>query len=142
AYSRPPGAYPYELVTRVLSHVGGSVAVDLGSLVMGFVVLAGVAMLLRDDGRPAVPVVVLIAASPWWWIATTSLGDFVWALAAVVVGAVLARRDQRIWAGAAFGFALGFRASSILLVAAWLVAEQTGADRRPDLRDSARTAIT
>src|SRR3954454_16320455 len=47
-YSRPPGAYPHELVTRLLSNLGGSVAVNFGSLVMGFIVLAGVATLLRD----------------------------------------------------------------------------------------------
>lgn len=141
AYSRPPGSFPFELIASVLDHIGGSIAVNIGSLVMGFVVLLGVATLVRDAGRPMAPVVLVLAASPWWWIATTSLGDFVWALAAIVTGAVLARRDRRVLAGIAFGCAIGIRASSIFVIAAWLVAERVGTEEKVNPRATVRTAV-
>ncbi len=69
---------------------------------------------------------LVVATNPWFWIAATSLGDFVWALGLVLAGAVAAHRDHRIVAGLLFGLSIGCRASSGLLVVAWLLAERTG----------------
>jgi uncharacterized membrane protein len=82
----------------------------------------------RDRGRwPSLSVLVL-AANPWFWIAATSLGDYVWALGLVLAGAVVAQRDRRLVAGVLFGLAIGCRASSVLLVLAWFLAEGLGDD--------------
>ena len=70
--------------------------------------------------------------------------DFTWALALGLAGAVAAKADRRVLAGALFGLGIGCRASTVLLGLAWLVAERTGDDDedRPSWSDTARTAGT
>ena len=68
----------------------------------------------------------MLATNPWFWIAATSLGDFTWALGLLMAGAVAARRDQRAVAGVLFALAVGCRLSTVVLVVAWLAAEQIG----------------
>jgi hypothetical protein len=90
--------------------------------------------LVHDDGgRWPGWATLALAANPWFWIASTSLGDFVWAIGLGLGGAALARRGHRTWAGLLFGLAIGCRASTVLVAAAWLLAERTGdgADRPP-----------
>lgn len=128
-YSRPPGALPHEVLTRVVDLAAGSVGTALVAVVLGFLSLWAVGWLVREDGRPPAPTIVLVAANPWWWVATTSVGDFVWALSALLGGVVLCRRRARFAAGILFGVAIGIRASTVLLVLAWLAAELLGARR-------------
>ncbi len=142
--SRRPGSTPTELVSALADRLGGSVLVNVFSL--GFAVLALACLgriLARDRSpHPALATAVL-GANPWFWVAATSLGDFTWALGATLAGVDAAQRRRRWVAGAWFGLAVGARASSILLVAAWLVAERTGsrsAPCRPSWAASARTA--
>lgn len=141
-YSRPPGSIVHEVATRLLDQAGGSAAVVAASVVMATVALAALGALVRSEGRPLLPTMGLVAVSPWWWVAATSLGDFVWAVAALLSGAVAARGDRRILAGLAFGLAISFRSSSALLVAAWLVAERLGAGPRPSRRATFVTVVT
>ena len=123
--SRGPGAAVHELATAALDRVGGSVLVNLASVALAAVILWAVHELVRRDGaRHPSWVVVVLASNPWFWIAATSLGDFVWALAAVLAGAVAAQRDRRLLAGLLFGLSIACRASSVLLVAGWLIAER------------------
>jgi hypothetical protein len=125
--SRGPGSSVHELSVGVLDGVGGSVLVNLASLAFAALALWSVHVLVRSDrGRWPSWCVLVLATNPWFWIAATSLGDFVWALGLLLGGAVLARRDRRLLAGLLFGLAIGTRASSLLLVLAWLVAEATG----------------
>lgn len=126
--SRGPGAAVHEVATAALDRVGGSVLVNLASVALAALALWAVGELVRRDGgrRPGW-VTLVLATNPWFWIAATSLGDFVWALALALAGAVAAQRDRRVMAGLLFGLAIGCRASSVLLVIAWLVAERTGA---------------
>src|SRR5690606_41839581 len=115
-----------------LARPAASLAVALERVIMGFLALPALGWRVRAGARDAAPTVVLVAASPWWWVATTSRGDSVRAVAAVLGGAVAARRDARVLAGVAFGLAVGLRASSIALAAAWLAAEVLGRrDTRP-----------
>jgi hypothetical protein len=141
--SRGPGAAVHELGTAVLDRVGGSVAVNLATVAFALLALWSVQALIRRDGGrwPAWSAVVL-ATNPWFWIAATSLGDFVWALGLVLAGAVAAQRDRRVVAGVLFGLSIGCRASSVLLVAAWLLAEGWGArDRRVPWRATGVTTL-
>ena len=140
--SRAPGAFVHEVSTALLDEVGGSLLVNLVSVLFAAVALWAVHDLLRREGsRVAGPAVLVLATNPWFWIAATSLGDFVWALALLLTGAVAARRDHRMVAGLLFALAIGCRLSTVLLVGAWLVAEQLGArDRRVAWRATAVTA--
>lgn len=125
--SRGPGAAIHEVSVAALDRVGGSVLVNLASVGFAALALWSVHTLVRRDGGrwPAWATLVL-ASNPWFWIAATSMGDFVWALALVLAGAVAAGTDRRLLAGLLFGLAIGCRASSGLLVAAWFIAEGLG----------------
>ena len=129
-YSRPPGAFAHELVTGVLDRLGGSVLVNLGSVAAAVVTLVAVGRVveLRHGPRAGRIAVLVVACHPWFWMAATSLGDYAYALACVVVGIDAAQRDRRVAAGLAFALAIGFRSGSALLVAAYLLAEATGRD--------------
>ena len=137
-YSRPPGAFPHEAVTGVLDALGGPVLVNLGSVVMAVVVLATLAHLVqRRHGDRAGRIVVVVAATqPWMWIAATSLGDYLYALAFLLLGIDAAQRDHRVLAGLAFGTAIGFRSATGFLVAAYLLAEVTGGSIDDDRTES------
>jgi hypothetical protein len=126
--SRWPGALPHEVATAALHRLGGWVLVNLASLAFGALALTSAGRLLALEGvrRPGW-VVLLVWANPWFWIAATSLGDYTWALGLLLFGAVQARSGRRVPAGLLFGLAIGMRSSTVLLVAAWLLAERTGA---------------
>lgn len=130
-YSRPPGAFAHELVTGVLDRLGGAVLVNLGSVAAAVVALVALGRVVerRHGARAARIAIVVVATQPWFWVAATSLGDYAYALAMVLVGIDAAQRDRRVAAGLAFAVAVGFRSGSALLVAAFLLAEATG---RPD----------
>jgi hypothetical protein len=140
--SRRPGAVVHEVGTALLNAMGGSLAVNLGSVAFAALALWAIHRLAVDDGaRWPAWVTLLVAANPWFWLAATSLGDFVWGLGLGLAGALAAHRDRRVLAGILFGLAAGCRASTLLLAAAWLVAERLG-DRphRPSLRATCTTA--
>lgn len=128
-YSRPPGAFPHEAITGLLDHLGGPTLVNLGSAVAATAVLVTLAHLVsrRHGDRAGRIVVAITATQPWFWVAATSLGDYVYALAFLLLGIDAAQRDRRILAGLAFGTAIGFRSGTGFLVAAYLLAEVTGA---------------
>lgn len=127
APSRGPGAAVHELATGLLDRAGGSVLVNLASVAMATLALWSLfGLVQRDGGRWPAWATLVLATNPWFWIAATSLADGVWALALVLAGAVAAQRDRRLAAGVLFGLAVGVRASSVLLVIGWLVAERTG----------------
>lgn len=136
AVSRRPGAAVHEIGSALLDRVGGSVAVNLAGVALAALALWSIHRLVRDDGgRWPGWAMLLVAANPWFWLAATSLGDFVWALGLGLAGAAAAHRDRRLLAGALFGLAIGSRASTVLLVAAWLLAERLGnRDHRPPWR--------
>lgn len=131
AVSRVPGAAVHEVGTAFLDDVGGSVLVNLASVLFAGLALWGLQELLRDLGsRTSGLAVFVLATNPWFWIAATSLGDFTWALGLLMAGAVAARRDHRVVAGLLFALAVGCRLSTAVLVIAWLAAEQVGRSSR------------
>ena len=127
-YSRPPGAFPHEAITGILDRLGGHVLVNVGSVVAAVVTLVTLGHLVqRRHGARAGRIAVVVAATqPWFWIAATSLGDYLYALAFLLLGVDSAQRDRRVLAGVAFGTAVGFRSGTALLVGAYLLAEITG----------------
>lgn len=150
-YSRPPGAFPHEAITGVLDRLGGHTLVNVGSVVAAVVALATLAHLVerRHGARAGRIAVAVVATQPWFWVAATSLGDYVYALAALLLGIDAAQRDRRLLAGIAFGTAVGFRSATALLVAAYLLAEVTGGSiddedvaGRPARTDRWRGAVT
>ena len=148
--SRPPGAFPHELVTGVLDRIGGPTAVAIGSALAAVGALVLLARIVDDayGARAGRIAVAVVATQPWFWVAATSLGDYVYTLALLLFGVELARRDTRVGAGLAFGLAIGFRSTSALLVGAYLLAELSGRRDagtarpwRPVLLTSATTAF-
>ena len=140
---RSPGAAPFEAATRLLDRAGGPILVNLVAVGFGLLALWSVhRLLVRDGARWPVLATAVLAVNPWFWVASTSLGDFTWALGLGLAGAVAARSDRRVLAGVLFGLSIGCRPSAGLLALAWLVAERTGdADDRGPWSDTLRTAV-
>ena len=140
---RAPGAAPFELAVGALDRLGGAFAVNAASVAFGLLALWALHQLLEHDGArwPGLATLAL-AVNPWFWIASTSLGEMAWVLALALAGAVAAMRDRRIVAGVLFGLAVGCRASFVVVLLAWLVAERTGAtSARPRWSSTARTGL-
>lgn len=127
--SRPPGNLPYEIVAYVLDMVLGAPGVVLASLVAATAALFALVGLLQAEDIDPLPAVVLVAVCPWWWIASTSLGDYLFAITLVLVGARARTRGSVLVAGVCFGLAIGVRASTVGLVGAWLLADVWGRRR-------------
>ncbi len=140
--SRPPGNLPYEVLAYSLDVVLGSSGVVLGSLVTGAAALLALAALMRSEAIDPVPPVAVVLASPWWWIASTSLGDYLLAIALVLGGAYARTRDSVWIAGLCFGLAIGVRASTVGLVGAGLLADLWGRRREEVLPLFATGAVT
>jgi hypothetical protein len=137
--SRPPGVPVYEALVAVLDPIGGHIAVNLASAAAAAATTVGIARLVRIWGHANGDLLALaFLAAPGTVIAATSTADFIWALAFFVWGAVLHLRDRSLAAGLLFALAIGTRLSSVLLLAAFLLAD--GWDR-PRRRSCARTAL-
>ncbi|MDE0802584.1 MAG: hypothetical protein OSA99_04595 [Acidimicrobiales bacterium] len=139
-YSRPPGAFAHELITGVLDRFGGAVLVNLGSVAAAVLALVALGQVIeRNHGARAGRIAVIVMATqPWFWVAATSLGDYTYALAFVLVGIHAAQRDHRVIAGLAFAVSIGFRSGAALLGAAYLLAEVSGGGDLDDDEPSAR----
>ena len=124
--SRPPGNLPYEITAYLLDALGGAPLLVFASLVTAAVALVLLCGLLRHEGHDPVPTLSVVVLSPWWWIASTSTGDYLVAVALVLGGARARLAERHAVAGICFGLAIGVRASTVGLVAAWLLAELWG----------------
>jgi len=132
-HSRAPGFLIHEVATGLLDGLGGSIATNLGSLVMALVALGSFVALCR---RLRVPHPLLLgltlAVHPQFWASATSTMDYVWALGFGLAGGVLLWDRRWGWAGVLFALAVGSRITSVLLIVVlagavfWLRAE----DRR------------
>lgn len=137
--SRPPGVPVFEAVVALLDPVGGHLAINLATAAAGAATVVGIARLVRAWGHANGDLIALaFLAAPGTMIAATSTADFVWALAFFVWAALHHLRDRPVAAGVLFALALGTRLSSVLLMAAFLVAD--GWDR-PRRRVCVRTAL-
>ncbi len=129
--SRTPGVPVYEAIAALLDPVGGHLLLNLASAAAGVAAVVGLARLVRAWGHANGDLIALaFLASPATVIAATSTGDFIWAVAFVVWGALAHLRDRSVLAGVLFGLAIGTRLSSALLVVAFLVADGWDPARR------------
>jgi hypothetical protein len=131
APSRPPGVPVFEAIVAVLDPVGGHLLVNLATAAAGAAAVIGIARLVRAWGHANGDLVALaFLAAPVSLIAATSTGDFMWAAAFFVWGALAHVRDRPVVAGALFGLAIGCRLSTVALLAAFLVADGWDPRRR------------
>lgn len=121
--SRPPGSLVHEAATAVLDRIGGSVATNLASVLMGTILVVSVARVLHRAGAPHAELASLsIAANPHFVIASTSLVDHVWALGFFAAGLDAAQRRRPVVAGLLWAAAISSRLATVVLVAAYVVA--------------------
>jgi hypothetical protein len=137
--SRTPGVPVFEGVAAVLDPIGGHLLLNLATAAAAAATVVGIARLVRAWGHDNGDLLALaFLASPVTMIASTSVGDFMWALAFFVWGALLHLRSgptptpspQRawyrspaLWAGVMFGLAMGARLSTGFVIAAFLSAD-------------------
>jgi hypothetical protein len=122
--SRYPGYLVHEVPTAVLNALGGSVATNLGSLVMAIIALfqfGKVCKCLKINNYDLL--ILLIAANPVYMAAATYTIDFVWALALFLTGFHWYLRARYLAAGVVFGLAVGARLCTFILVLSILGAE-------------------
>lgn len=123
APSRNPGVPVVEAIVAALGPLG-HVALNLATAVALAAAVVGCARLVRAWGHDNGDVVALaFLASPVTLIAGTSTGDFVWALALLLWGALAQLRNRSVVAGVLFALAIGSRTSTAAIVAAFLVAD-------------------
>jgi hypothetical protein len=137
--SRTPGAPVFELVVTALHGWGRFLAVNLATAGAAAAVVVGVARLVRAWGHPNGDLLaVALLVSPVMVVASTSMADFVWALAFFVWGALthLNAGERRsgivtsVAAGVLFALAIGSRSSTAFVIVAFLVADGWSEGRR------------
>ena len=124
APSRNPGVPVVETIVGLLDPVGGHILVNLATVGALAFTVVGIARLVRAWGHDNGDLVALaLLVSPVTLIAGTSTGDFIWALAFFVWGALMHLQGRSVLAGVLFGLAIGSRSTTLLLVAAFLLAD-------------------
>jgi hypothetical protein len=124
APSRNPGVPVFEAVVAVLDPIGGHVAVNLATALALVATVLGITRLVRASGHPNGDLVALaFLASPLALVAGTSTVDFMWALGFAVWALVALWHDRSAVAGVLFALAIGGRGSTVLVVAALLLAD-------------------
>jgi len=137
--SRTPGVPVFEAVATVLDPIGGHLLLNLATAVAATFTVVGVARLVRAWGHDNGDLIALaFFASPVTIIASTSVADFIWALAFFVGGALAHLRNRSLLAGVLFGLAIGCRLSTGFFILAFLVAD--GWDT-PNRRRCLRSAL-
>jgi hypothetical protein len=122
--SRLPGAPVFEATTAVLHAVGGSLLVNLVSVLAAATTALAVARLIDREGHAHASWYGLaVLLNPFVWVAGTSMVDFLWATALVLVGANLQLSRRFGPAVVLYALAAGCRLSTLVLVAAVLVAD-------------------
>lgn len=130
--SRPPGAPVHEAIVGVLEGAGGVVLSNLATLAASVLAAGCLYALARQQRLPRPELVTAVLVSnPWFLVAATSTVDFPFALAGVLGGALALRANRAFVAGACFGLAIGCRSSSVLAVAAAVVADFAGESAAP-----------
>lgn len=144
--SRLPGAPVFEAITAVLHAVGGSLLVNLVSVLMAVATALGVVRLLDREGHAHASWFGLaVLVNPFVWIAGTSMVDFLWAMAFFLVGANLHLSRRYSPAVVCFAMAAGCRLSTLVLVAALVLADlwsTPGERRRALVVGTATLALT
>lgn len=125
--SRPPGVPVVEVLAALLEPVGGHILVNLATVAAAAALVVGIARLVRQWDHPNGDLIALaFFVSPITIIASTSLADFVWALAFFVWGALAYLRHRWVVTGLLFALAMGSRISTAFVIAAFLAADLWG----------------
>lgn len=131
APSRNPGVPVVEALVAALDPLGGHLLVNLATAAALAATVVGVARLVRAWGHPNGDLLALaFLASPIVIISGTQTADFVWALALFVWAALALVRDRPVIAGLLLALALGCRSSTVVVLAALLVADGWDARHR------------
>jgi hypothetical protein len=140
--SRNPGVPVVEAIVAVLDPVGGHVLVNLATAAALAATVLALARLVTAWGHDNGDLVALaFLASPIVVISGTQTADFIWAVAFLSWGAVMLVRGHPIGAGVLLALSLGSRSSSLLLVAALLVAVGWDRDERRRVATAAAVAL-
>jgi hypothetical protein len=122
--SRPPGVPVFEAVVAALDPVGGHVLVNLATATAAGFAVVGIARLVRTWGHDNGDLLaVAFLAAPITIIAATSTTDFIWAVAFFVWGALAHLHNRSVVAGLLLALAAGSRLSTLLVIAAFLIAD-------------------
>ena len=142
APSRNPGVPVVEAIVAVLDPVGGHVLVNLATAAALAATVLALARLVTAWGHDNGDLVALaFLASPIVVISGTQTADFIWAVAFLSWGAVMLVRGHAIAAGVLLALSLGSRSSSLVLVAALLVAVGWDRDERRRVATAAAVAL-
>lgn len=140
--SRTPGVPVFEGLVAALDPVGGHLLMNLATAAAAAATVLGIARLVRVWGHDNGDLLALaFLAAPITIIAATSLVDFIWALAFFVWAALAHLGNRSLTAGVLFGLAVGARLSTVLLVAAFLVADGWDASHRRRCMRSAAVMV-
>ncbi len=115
--SRNPGYLIPELGMLPLDLLGGSLATNLGTLVLGLLALWALWGIFQRLGteRPLLPLLCLAALPVFWLNATTSM-DYVWAIGFVLAGWLMLLDRRWVFGGILLGLAIGSRFTSVIAV--------------------------
>ena len=130
-----------EAIVAVLDPVGGHVLVNLATAAALAATVVAVARLVTTWGHDNGDLVALaFLASPIVLISGTQTADFIWAAAFLTWGALMLARGRPVPAGILLALSLGSRSSSLLLIAALLVAVGWDRDERRHVAVAAAVA--
>jgi len=117
--SRNPGYVVFEILTLLLSSLGGSIATNLAAVLMSLFCLYGFYRLCMAFPVPNSKYLALIVAlHPYYWVASTTTMDYVFALGFFFLGvSLLLGGNKPAYAGLLFSLAVGCRLTTALLVA-------------------------
>ncbi len=139
--SRNPGVPVVEAIVAVLDPVGGHVLVNLATAAALAATVVAVSRLVTTWGHDNGDLVALaFLASPIVLISGTQTADFIWAAAFLTWGALMLARGRPVPAGILLALSLGSRSSSLLLIAALLVAVGWDRDERRHVAVAAAVA--
>jgi hypothetical protein len=133
--SRRPGEPVYEALAGVLHAVGGDILANAATVAMTVAMVLAVVRLLQREGHPyAAWLGVAVLANPFVWIAGTSMIDHVWALGLALLGANAQQSRRWPLAAVLYALAAGCRLPTLILVAAFILADLLRADRADQRR--------
>ena len=132
--SRPPGYFLHEIVSTALVALGGSVAANLGTVVLSLVCIYAFLEICRHHRIPRAHLLALLMISqPRYWASSTATIDYLWALAPAMLGYLASLKDRNLLAGSLLGLAIGTRLSSgafmLAVLGSWLASGRLSARR-------------
>lgn len=115
--SRNPGYVVFEIITYFADLIGGSIATNLVSVGMALIALLALYKISRALSIPNSKYLVFgVSLHPYFWVAATTTMDYVSALGFSLAGLFFLSKRKVLSAGILFGFAVGCRLTTVLLV--------------------------